>query len=266
MQIGFLGLGKMAKALISGMIRAKRVRPEDVIGYDPILSCGQKLHSEQGIRLAQSAAEVWQQAEDMVFLAFKPQNFPQAVTPPENFDGKDKIVVSILAGVRIERIRQSLPGAKVIRVMPNTPCLVGRMACGFAAGEDVTDAQKQAVRQLLESCGVALEVSEPALDAVTGLSGSGPAFVAYLIDAFIAAGLEVGLDKTTARQLALETFIGTAELLKNLNLTGPDLMAMVTSPNGTTAAGRELLEGSDIRQIIINTIRRATQRSRELGG
>ncbi|MBN2210131.1 MAG: pyrroline-5-carboxylate reductase [Sedimentisphaerales bacterium] len=265
MQIGFLGLGKMAEALIGGMVRAGRVQPQDIIGYDPDVTRGQKLQKEPGIRISSNALEVWEQAEEMVFLAFKPQNFEQAVKSLLAQSENDKLIVSILAGVRIERIRQALPGAKVVRVMPNTPCLVGRMACGFATSDDVSPVQRQAVRQLLEACGIALEVSEPALDAVTGLSGSGPAFIAYLIEAFIAGGIAAGLDEVVARQLTLETFIGTAELLKAWNLTGSDLIEMVSSPNGTTVAGRAILEASDVRQIIIDTIVRAAQRGCELG-
>jgi len=139
------------------------------------------------------------------------------------------------------------------------------MAAGLAAAENVTETDLERVRAILRPAGVALQVPEQQLDVVTGLSGSGPAFVAYLIESFIIAGIDEGLEKETAGQLALKTFAGTARLLSEWNLSPRELIEMVSSPGGTTVAGREILESSSVKDSIINTIKRAAQRSRELG-
>jgi pyrroline-5-carboxylate reductase len=149
--------------------------------------------------------------------------------------------------------------------MPNTPSLVGEMAAGYAVGAGTSAEEAESVATLLGTAGVAREVAESDLDAVTGLSGSGPAFVARLIESFIEAGTDLGLDPSLSRDLALKTFRGTAELLTETGMTPDELVQMVSSPNGTTVAGRSVLESSDYRDVLKGSIRRAAERSKELG-
>jgi pyrroline-5-carboxylate reductase len=149
--------------------------------------------------------------------------------------------------------------------MPNTPCLVGAMAAGYAFGSRIRPEDRELVKQLLGAAGYAAEVEEQLLDGVTGLSGSGPAFVARLIQAFIEAGKHLGLAPEVARNLSLQTFFGTAKLLTDTGMEPQKLVEMVSSPKGTTVAGREVLEASDYAEVIGKTIRAATERSRELG-
>lgn len=262
-KIGFMGAGKMAEALIAALLTGKLTSPDNIIAADPVPQRRDIFRDRFNIRVTDENRQVLLDS-DIVFLAFKPQNFPTALEGLTPDTRPDHIIVSIMAGVRIESIHKILPG-RVIRVMPNTPCLVGQMAAGFAPAPDVSPADLEIVRNILQSAGLALEVRQEDLDAVTGLSGSGPAFVAYLIDSFIAAGTAEGLSEEVARNLALKTFAGTAKLLTDWNLSPRELIDMVSSPGGTTVAGREILESSQVKQTLIDTIKRAAERSRQLG-
>lgn len=263
LKIGFIGAGKMANALAAAILRGRLAQSQDIICSDPLSERLNTLQKQLGVMVTQDNQEVFRRS-DVVVLAFKPQNFPEAIEGMESVVRPEQIIISIMAGVRIARIQQYLP-ARLVRVMPNTPCLVGEMAAGFAVAENVTETDLKTVRAILQPAGVALQVPEQQLDAVTGLSGSGPAFVAYLIENFITAGISEELQEETARQLALKTFAGTARLLSEWDLSPRELIEMVSSPGGTTVAGREILESSNVKDSIINTIKRAAQRSRELG-
>ncbi|MFW6252732.1 MAG: pyrroline-5-carboxylate reductase [bacterium] len=262
MTIGFIGAGNMATALAGAFAAA-----------DPDLRfVASDVNSEQIARLAVAAgaertdpastnAEVAEQA-DILFLAVKPQILPSVL--PELAQAGN-LVVSIAAGTRISTIEAVLTTARVVRVMPNTPGLVGEMAAGYAAGSRATPEDMQTIGRLLSSAGVAIEVTEDLLDTVTGISGSGPAFVARLIEAFTKAGVDNGLSEDQAGMLVRATFSGTAKLLSEKALTPEELVKMVSSPNGTTVAGREILESSDYADIIQRTVARTIERSRELG-
>ena len=262
-RIGFLGAGKMAEALIAAILKSRITPPHRIICGDPVEERLIYMKEKYRINTTPENAVVLQNA-DMVILAFKPQNFPAALEGLTGLVRPDHLVVSIMAGIRLSRIRQYLP-ARLVRVMPNTACLVGEMAAGYAVSDNVTGADLEKVRAILAAAGEAVEVDESQLDAVTGLSGSGPAFVAYLIESFIQAGVAEGLSPPTARTLALKTFAGTARLLAEWDMPPHTLIDMVSSPNGTTVAGRTVLETSDVREILINTVKRAAERSRELG-
>lgn len=210
---------------------------------------------------AESNREVVEKSS-VSFLAVKPQVLEDVL--PE-LASCNRLIVSIAAGVPIATFEDAMPEARVVRVMPNTPCLVGEMAAGYAVGSRVTGDDRTLVDSLLQSAGVALELDEPLLDAVTGLSGSGPAFVARLIEAFAAAGVTEGLPPEVSARLALATFRGTARLLEEKRLTPDELVRMVSSPNGTTVAGRAELEASDYADVIRRTVSAAAARSRELG-
>lgn len=261
--IGFLGLGKMATALIRAMINAGLVSVEEIVGSDPIAEQRDKARSELGIEAVADNRELLQRC-GTVFVCCKPQSFSDVAKQSAECVRADHLIVSIMAGVRIETIGKAW-GGKVIRVMPNTGCLVGMMAGGLSAAADVPSEDVERVVALLSSAGRVVVVPEESLDAVTGLSGSGPAFVARLIQYAIDGGVEAGLSRETARELALATFEGTARLLSRWKMPPEELVSMVSSPNGTTVAGRAVLEDSDVGAVIGRTIGRATERSRELG-
>jgi len=262
-QMGFLGAGKMAEALMTAALKTGVAGPKEVICSDVSADRLREVAGRLGVATAGGNRQVVEQSE-LVVLAFKPQNLAEATAGLAAVVRSEQIIVSILAGVRIARIREALP-AKVVRVMPNTACLVGQMAAGLAAGPGVGPQDVGRVRHLLGGAGLIVEVSEEQLDAVTGLSGSGPAFVAYLIEAFQRAGVAAGLTEEAARVLTLQTFAGTARLLEERRMTPGELIALVSSPQGTTVAGRAVLETSDAAEVIGRTVLRATERSRELG-
>ena len=259
-RICFIGAGNMAVALATAIRRrepqaglcASDVRPERLELFRQRFG---DARCEADNRRAAQGCEV-------VFLAVKPQDVDRVL--PELRD-LESIVVSILAGVPLRRLEAGLPRARVFRVAPNTPCLVGEMAAGFAAGARARPEDTRRVQALLSAAGTALPMREELLDAVIGLSSSGPAFVARLIEAWIAAGTALGMAPSEARVLTLATFRGTAALLQETGMSPQELVDMVSSPRGTTVAGRAVLEASDVGEVIGKTIAAAARRSEELG-
>ncbi len=262
MKIGFIGCGKIAQILIGYFVESGIVDSDQIICSDLDQGALEKAATKYGINVCVSNSEVFDKAE-IVFLAIKPQSFREAVSDCADRINEKHILVSIMAGVTSDTIK-SILNAPVIRVMPNIPCQVGQMAAGYSVCDDVPGIYEMFVKQLLNCAGVAIKVQESELDAVTGVSGSGPAFVAYLIKGFIDTGISLGLESENAKALALQTFIGTAKLLRETELSPEELITMVSSPNGTTVAGREVLENSDVNSVIAGTIKRATERSQEL--
>ena len=201
-------------------------------------------------------------AADATFLAVKPQDVQTATAGMED---SDALVISILAGVSLAALGARLPRARLVRVMPNTPCLVGAMAAGFAFADGVDSGDRALVRRLLTAAGVALEVPEEQLDAVTGLSGSGPAYFARFIEWLSAAGVQQGLAPEVATELSVQTALGTALLMQQQGMAPATLVDMVSSPGGTTVAGRRELEQGAVQGALERTVAAAPARSRELG-
>lgn len=260
MIISFIGTGKMASALASGISASFKDAIFSVydISVQSLSSFADKITHCQ---VASSISAALENA-DVAFISVKPQNFPEI---RKEISCYKKNLVSIMAGISIKSIEDSCPNASVVRVMPNTPCLVGAMAAGFSKGTRTSPEQAALVKSLLETSGIALEVPETQLDAVTALSGSGPAFIAIICKYFIESGIELGLDQYTARKLFLQTVTGTVALLEKNSLDIDMLVDMVTSKGGTTAAGRNILENSDFAKVISETLMAAKQRSEELG-
>ena len=260
LRIGFLGAGNMAYALAGAV--SEKIGEVEIIPFD-INEQRLQLFSDSfaATRIAASAQDLSDRA-DIIIIAVKPQVLENALKPLRAFGG---LAVSIAAGVGLAALEGYLPSAKLIRVMPNTPCFVGEMAAGYCAGKDVGAAELDAVSMILDAAGRAVRVEEELMDAVTGVSGSGPAYFARIAEAFIAAGVNAGLSEEHSRLLALQTMKGTAELMLKKDMSPEELVAMVSSPNGTTVAGREVLEGSDLSRIIQSTVDRTIERSKELG-
>ncbi len=250
----------MAQALMGG-IKKKEIA-EEIIASDVIDEILEKVKKDYNVKITKNNLNVVNES-DIIFLAIKPQVIDTVLEEIKEHI-QDQIIVSIAAGIKLSKIEKYLSGKKLVRVMPNTPCLVGEMAGGFAT-KNLNENEKQTIKKILNASGKAFELEEKLLDAVTGLSGSGPAFVARLIDYFQKAGEEVGLTKEIAYELALKTFLGTAKLLKEKQLSPEELITMVSSPNGTTVAGRKVLESSNAKEIIKNTVKTASERSKELG-
>ena len=260
MKIGFIGAGNMGSALIKAIHQKKLAKT--IIAFDPNEE-GIKRLEEFKIKKAKNNQDVVR-LSDIIFLAVKPFLIQPVIGEIYPIANSRQLFISIAAGINLTTLENGLPGKKVIRVMPNTPCFVGEMAAGFTLGRECTKEDGILVKKILDAGGVSFPVSEEKLDAVTGLSGSGPAFVAELIQGFIEAGKSVGLDEETSRQLTLQTFLGTAKMLQE-GFSEEQLKEMVTTKGGTTEAGRKVLENSDVRTIIAKTIAAATERSKEMG-
>ena len=264
-RLGFLGAGQMAQGLARGIQAAGL--SEAITAYDPAPDPLKHFCTEVQATPAADNGAVAHNSE-ILFLAVKPQHLQTAACQlvASGIDLADRLVVSIAAGITLARLAEWLPQARLVRVMPNLPCVVGEIAAGFARGPSATEEDSRIVGDLMRSLGVALEVNEEHLDAVTALSGSGPAFIARLLQAFIDAGEACGLPAEVARALTLQTAKGTATLLQERHYDTATFIKMVSSPGGTTVAGRAVLESSNLNVVIAKTIAAATNRSRELAG
>ncbi len=258
--IGFIGAGNMGFALAGSLQRAGLATRIAV--YDPLAErCALFSRELNGVSVAADAPSVCASA-DATFLAVKPQDVHTATAGLED---SDALIISILAGISLAALAARLPRARLVRVMPNTPCLVGAMAAGFAVAGGVGSADRDLIARLLGAAGVAYEVPEAALDAVTGLSGSGPAYFARLIEWLSAAGVRQGLEPQVAADLTVQTALGTALLMQRQKMTPAALVDLVSSPGGTTVAGRRELEEGTVRAALERTVAAATARSRALG-
>ena len=223
-----------------------------------------QLRRLHGVRTTSSNAEVTAHAE-VCFLAVKPQQLDDVLRELAAHVTPAHLLVSIAAGKRTAHIESLVPAGRVVRVMPNIACLVGEGMNVFTRGARASAEDGAVVAGMLECCGRATELPETLFDAVTALSGSGPAFFAYLLDRFVDGAVKEGLSRPDALLLAGQTMLGTARLLSEKHLEPAELAAAVTSAKGTTAAGREVLETGAVADILERTIQAAAQRSRELG-
>lgn len=263
--IGFLGAGKMGEALARGTIAAKVAPPSRIVMSDCDGDRLAYLADALKVRtVGDNAALV--QASDVVVVALKPGVLRQVLPSLAKAIGTGKLVVSIAAGVTLKELEGMLePGARVARVMPNTPCLVGCGASAYSLGTAATAADGQLVNEVLSSVGISIQVPEALLDAVTGLSGSGPAFVAVVIEALADGGVLAGLPRETALKLAAQTVLGTASLVLRGGRQPAEVKDMVASPGGTTIEGLKVLEEKRLRAALIQAVEAAARKSKELG-
>jgi pyrroline-5-carboxylate reductase len=265
-RLGFLGAGNMAGALMRGAIVAGAIEPDRILACDVIAATLETLKSELGIGVAASSAELLDRCR-IVVLAVKPQQMGAALDAVRDRVRPEHLLISIAAGQTCARLAERLPqGTRLVRVMPNTPSLVGRGAAGVAAGPHARPEDVQAALALMRAIGIAVEVSEPELDAVTALSGSGPAYIFRIIELMREAGVEMGLSLEVARELTLQTVAGAAALAIESGVDPAELRRRVTSPGGTTAAALEVMDERGMGDIFKAALHRARERSRELAG
>lgn len=264
--IAFIGAGNMAGALIKGLLHAGACRPDEVMAVDVRQSRLEEITTAHpGLRTSDDLAEALVWAE-VVVLSVKPQVFDRVLPVVSTALRPDALVVSIAAGVPLTAIEARLPqGARVIRTMPNTPALVDEGATALARGRHATDDDMEVARRIFDAVGVSVTVDEYLLDAVTGLSGSGPAYVFLIIEAMADAGVKVGLHRADAQLLAAKTVLGAARLLLDTGEHPGRLKDMVTSPGGTAIAGLHTLEAGGLRTTLIDAVEAATRRAGELG-
>jgi pyrroline-5-carboxylate reductase len=256
----------MATALARGLVRAAIVPAEAIVASDPSEDARLAFEREApGATVAADIAERVGQA-DVVFLAVKPQQMTEALAALCDGLRADALVVSIAAGITLERLAGALPASqRIIRVMPNTPCLIGQGASGFSLGKFATPEDGKLLAKLLSAVGAAFEVPEKLLDAVTGLSGSGPAFVYSMIEALAEGGKAAGLPVELAAELAARTAAGAAAMVLQTGETPAVLRDRVTSPGGTTVAGLNVLRERKFNEAVVEAVGAAARRSAELG-
>lgn len=262
--IAFIGAGNMASALIRGLIDGGTARPEQLVAYDIRSEASAELAAAHGVRAAASLEEAARCP--VVVLSVKPQTFTTLLPELAGLLPAQSLIISVAAGVPLSAIEAALgQGRRAIRVMPNTPALVQAGAAGIAAGSHTNDEDLAIAEAIFNSVGSCARVPETLIDAVTGLSGSGPAYVFLLIEALQAAGQQQGLPAQTAAKLAAQTVYGAAKLLLDTGEPVAELRRKVTSPGGTTAAGLASLGEAGFEDIIKAAVTAATQRAEELG-
>ena len=264
-RVGFVGAGRMATALARGFASAGFASADAVVACDIAETARERFREETGARVVDSLAQVMAEAE-LIVLAVKPQQMTGVLSDMKSLVEARHLIVSIAAGIRLATFTAALgDDCRLVRVMPNTPCLVSASAAGFAIGGAATEEDGQLVERMLTTVGVAVAVEEKLLDAVTGLSGSGPAYVYQIIEALSDGGVRVGLPRDVATKLAAQTVLGAARMVLETGEHPGVLKDAVTSPGGTTIAGLHALERGGLRACLMNAVESATQRSLELG-
>jgi len=262
MRLGFLGSGNMAEAICRSVLRAGRMEPHRIIASDPKperRGCFEKL----GTRTTPDNREVCREAP-VVVCAVKPQDIFAVLAEVRDVCTSEHLFVSIAAGVETKAIEEYLADVPVVRVMPNTPLLVGTGACALARGSRAGDDHVEAVREIFGTGGVTVEVGEEMMDAVTALSGSGPAYFFYLVESLLKAAGEAGLTRDVAETLLFQTVRGVAEMLFKSGMSPERLRRMVTSPGGTTEAALKYFEKNDLSGTVQEGFKKAVERSRQL--
>jgi pyrroline-5-carboxylate reductase len=264
-KIGVIGAGKIGSAIVRGVIRAGLTRKDRVMASDVSKALRQSVAAELGIEVTPSNLKVCEFA-DIVILAVKPQIVDRVLKEIKNKLAKAKLLISVAAGVPLARLEKPLiKGARIVRVMPNIACVVGAGASCYAGGSYASPEDLEKAGAILGSFGVGLPLEEKYLDAVTGLSGSGPAYVFLFIEALADGGVQAGLSRDVALKLALQTVYGAALMALESGKHLGQLRDEVTSPGGTTIAGLYALEKGRMRGTVMEAVLRATLRSQELG-
>lgn len=266
MSIAVIGGGRIGEALLAGLLEAGRA-PKDLVVVELMPSRAEFLRERLGVRVTDSVAEA-AAGSDLVVIAVKPDDVDAVLTElsKAELDDRQRVVVSLAAGVTLTRLESKLPdGFPVVRVMPNTPMLVGQGMSAIAPGRHADAAQLDQVAQMLAAVGKVVTVAEPQMDAVTAVSGSGPAYFFLVVEAMVEAAVGLGLSRSVATQLVVQTMLGSAALLEDSGQEAAELRAAVTSPAGTTAAAVRVLERGGVRSAFIEGLHAARDRSAELG-
>ncbi|HHU69949.1 MAG TPA: pyrroline-5-carboxylate reductase [Thermoanaerobacterales bacterium] len=265
-RIGFIGAGSIAQAMISGLLSTDTIKPGNIY-----------ITNKSGIDKLSKIKDIWDvnittdksfliKNVDIIILAVKPKDVRDALKEIKDFITDSHLIITLAAGVSTDLIRSILgDNVKLIRAMPNTSCIVKESATALALGRGVGAQHEDIAREIFASIGKVIFVEEMALDAVTGLSGSGPAYVYYMIEAMEEAGIQMGLTKEVSRVLAEQTVLGAAKTLMETGGDPAELRREVTTPGGTTFAGISVLEQSGFKESLIKAIVKAAQRSKELG-
>lgn len=262
--IGFLGAGQMATALAKGWSTAELLDAARSLASDPVPAAREAFAAATGVRAVAGNPEVVA-AADVLILAVKPQTISGVLAEIGPRIEPRHLVISIAAGVTLTQLAHGLGDRRIVRVMPNTPCLVGASATGYTLGPTAGKVDAELVGRLFGAVGTAFPLPEHLLDAVTGLSGSGPAFVYVMIEALADGGVKVGLPRDVALALAAQTVLGSAKMVLETGKHPGALKDAVASPGGTTIVGLHALERGGLRAALMDAVEAATRRAEELG-
>ena len=259
--LGFIGAGKLAGSVIRGLMRAKFCPPNKIIASEPNEQTRAALAKETSISVTAENTGVVEKA-NVVFIGVKP---PMVASVLRELKDKleNKLVISLAGGVRIATMEEAAP-ARIMRALTNTPSTICRAATGICRGNRTTDDDVDLAKKIFGSLGVVVEVTEQQIDVVTALSGSGPAFVYTIIESLADSAVKLGLAKDAALELAMQTVVGAAELMRESKMSAEDLVKMVVTPGGTTAAGLAVMEKLGTRESLIAAVEAATKRGQEM--
>ena len=264
-RLGLIGCGNMGSALVSGVTQSSLIDPDRVWVFDVDKNKTALIRDRKPVHIADSNADLLDKA-DTIVLAVKPQVMQNVLEEIRPYANPQHLFISVAAGVPIRMYERFLgPEIRIVRTMPNIPCLISRGATAVTAGRFARQGDLQRVLEIFNSIGLAYEVEEKHMDAVTGLSGTGPAYIFHLVEALTAAGSKLGLAPAVATALSYQTVLGAAHMIAETGLDPAELRRRVTSPNGTTEAALKILSEADFMGLIERTVFRATQRSEELG-
>ncbi|SEJ11821.1 pyrroline-5-carboxylate reductase [Propionispira arboris] len=264
MNIGFIGGGAMAEAMIGGILANKLFTPDEVYVSDHKIKRCEQLHTLYGAQAAVNASTFLEKL-DIVVLAIKPQAAQAAIESIVKLVNADTIVISVIAGLTLKSLETYFVQQPVVRVMPNTPVAVGAGMSAIALGKNASEQNGKTVESIFNAVGKAVILQESAIDAVTGLSGSGPGYVFVMIDALADAGVNAGLPRQTSIMLAAQTLLGAAKMVLETGEHPAVLRDKVTSPGGTTIAGIHVLEQKGVRAALIDAVEAATNKSKAMG-
>ena len=264
MKLAFIGGGMMAEAVIAGVLRERVLPAADIFVSEHKMARVEELRTKYSVQ-AFGSAEIFLKDMDVVFLAVKPQAAQAALQELAGQMRADALLVSIVAGLPLRKLEALLPAQAIIRVMPNTPLSVGAGMSAYALGSQASEAHEEKVRAILAAAGKVVCLKEELLDAVTGLSGSGPAFAFLAIDALADGGVAAGLPRKDALLLAAQTLLGAAKMVLDTGRHPDELRDQVTSPAGTTIAGLRVLEERAVRGAFLDAVLSAAEKSKSLG-
>jgi pyrroline-5-carboxylate reductase len=263
-RIVFIGCGNMGEALVSGSLRSGLISRDKVLVTDIRPERLEYIKKKEGVSVLENNRQAVEQSE-VIVLAIKPQVMGKVLSEIKDAVTGDKVIISIAAGITTRFIEETLGReVAVVRVMPNTPCLVKTGASGISPGKYAGEEEEAIAEQMMEGVGIVVKVPEEMLDAVTALSGSGPAYIFYIIESLIKAGIEMGLSEEEARKLVAQTVLGAGRMVMETEESPQVLREKVTSPGGTTEAALKYLEGKGFQEILISAVKEACKRSKEL--
>ena len=263
-KIGFIGAGKMASAMIEGLLSKGLYKKDEIVACCKSQTTKKRVSEELGIEVTTDVASVFK-AADVVVLAVKPNQIEGILTTNIEANSTKKLLISIAAGIKITTLEKYVPDSRIIRVMPNVCCTVLESASSYTLGTKATKEDAQKVKEILEAIGIAFEVPEEKIDAVTGLSGSSPAYMFMVIDALADRGVLMGLPRDVALKLAAQTMLGSAKTVLETGKHPEDLKDSVCSPGGTTIEGVKVLEDYGMRAAFISAVQASAEKSKEMG-